>query len=126
QNACDMTVLQGSVGAGTGMRCFGFKGGIGSASRALKIDGNEHHLGVLVCSNFGGRDQLILPTGWKLTGPGADQKDKGSIIIIMATDIALDHRQLRRVALRCGAGLARLGSVWGHGSGDIVVGFSTA
>lgn len=126
QNACDMTVVQGSVGAGTGMRCFGFKGGIGTASRAIEINGKTHHIGVLVCTNFGDRDQLMLPNGWTITEPPPEQKDKGSIIIIMATDVPLDYRQLRRVSLRCGAGLARLGSIWGHGSGDIVVGFSTA
>lgn len=126
QNACDMTVTQGSVGAGTGMRCFGYKGGIGTASRAIEIGDAMRHLGILVNSNFGGHDQLILPCGWTTKSKPPAQEDKGSIIIVMATDIPLDHRQLRRVALRCGAGLARLGSVWGHGSGDIVIAFSTA
>lgn len=126
QNACDMTVVQGSVGAGTGMRCFGFKGGIGTASRVIKLDGTDYHLGVLLNSNFGSARQLILPHGWTVKQGSAPEPDKGSIIIVLATDIPLDYRQLRRVARRCGAGLARLGSVWGHGSGDIALAFSTA
>ncbi len=125
-NACDMTVVQGAVGAGTGMRCFGFKGGVGTASRRLELDGKKFNMGVLVLSNFGGGGDLILPGGRSPQRTGADHKDQGSIIIVLATDIPLDNRQLKRVSIRCGAGLARLGSYWGHGSGDIVVGFSTA
>lgn len=126
RNACDMTVLQGSVGAGTGMTCFGFKGGIGTSSRAIELDEKLYHLGVLVNSNFGSMNNLILPMGRKISTPGPKSPDQGSIIIVLATDIPLDYRQLRRVARRCGAGLARLGSYWGHGSGDITVGFSTS
>jgi len=127
QNACDLTVTQGSVGAGTGMKCFGYKGGIGTASRVITLDEKPFHLGVLVNSNFGSPEQLILPAGWTTAASNAAQEpDKGSIIIVLATDLPVDYRQLRRVALRCGAGLARLGSCWGHGSGDIVVAFSTA
>lgn len=126
QNACDQTVVQGSVGAGTGMRCFGFKGGIGTASRQIEISGKPHHLAILVNSNFGSADELILPHGWVTKSRSIPAEDKGSIIIVLATDIPLDTRQLRRVARRCGAGLARMGSFWSHGSGDIVVAFSTA
>lgn len=126
QNACDANITQGSIGAGTGMRCFGYKGGIGSASRKIDLSGKPHHIGILVNSNFGAADHLILPCGWSTDKRAAKEADKGSIIIVMATDIPMDFRQLRRVAYRCGAGLARLGSVWGHGSGDIVLAFSTA
>lgn len=126
QNACDVTVVQGAVGAGTGMRCFGFKGGIGTSSRLVELDGKTYHLGILVLSNFGKAGDLILPVGRKLRHPARSEKEQGSIIIVMATDVPLDVRQLRRITRRCGAGLARLGSYWGHGSGDIAIGFSTA
>lgn len=126
QNACDMTVVQGAVGAGTGMRCFGFKGGIGTSSRQIELDGKPYHIGLLVLSNFGAAGDLELPQGRTVRKPARRQEDKGSIIMIMGTDIPLDCRQLRRVSRRCGAGLARLGSYWGHGSGDITLGFSTA
>jgi len=117
---------RGSVGAGTGMVCFGFKGGIGSASRPVLLDGVSHTLGVLVLANFGAAGDLVLPDGRRPhPGTGA-MPDQGSIIVVMATDAPLDHRQLRRVIRRGGAGLARLGSHWGHGSGDVMVGFSTA
>ncbi|MFD2261584.1 P1 family peptidase [Lacibacterium aquatile] len=115
----------GAVGAGRGMSCFGFKGGIGSASRKLKLDGEKFHLGVLSLCNFGRAGDLTLPDGSKVAPP-ADQDDKGSVIIVMATDIPLEERQIRRVIARAGVGLARVGSFWGHGSGDIALGFSTA
>lgn len=126
QNACDVTVIQGSVGAGTGMRCFGFKGGIGTASRQILLDKEQFHLGVLTLTNFGSAGGLVLPDG-RRPAPNRDSStEKGSVIVILATDIPMDNRQLHRVIKRCGAGLARLGSVWGHGSGDVVVGFTTA
>jgi D-aminopeptidase len=118
----------GAVGAGTGMSAFGFKGGIGTSSRKLVLDGRVCHLGVLVLSNFGRAGYLRLPDGTCVTPPlpGADHSaEKGSIIIVMATDVALSDRQLKRVIRRSGVGLARLGSFWGHGSGDIAVGVST-
>lgn len=128
RNACDMTVVQGSVGAGTGMRCFGFKGGIGTASRQVDLNDEIYHLGVITLTNFGKAGSLILPDG-RRPSPSHDREnspEKGSVIVILATDIPLDNRQLHRVIKRCGAGLARLGSLWGHGSGDVVLGFSTA
>jgi D-aminopeptidase len=120
----------GSVGAGCGMSTFGFKGGIGSSSRRLDLDGQSFHLGILVLSNFGRSGDLRLPGG-KIVGPSKaamDEKaaEKGSIIIIAATDIPLADRQLKRVIRRSGVGLARLGAFWGHGSGDIALGFTTA
>ncbi|MCG7392074.1 P1 family peptidase [Microvirga sp. ACRRW] len=130
QAAHDGPVEQGSIGAGTGMTCFGFKGGIGSSSRRIALDGNEHHLGVLVLTNFGRAGDLVLPDGRRLSPKMEEDlsktQEKGSIIIVLATDVPLDHRQLNRVAKRAGAGLARLGSFWGHGSGDIVIAFTTA
>ena len=119
----------GSVGAGCGMSTFGFKGGIGTSSRRLDLDGLSFHLGVLVLSNFGRPGDLRLPDG-RIVSPSSvlDGKatEKGSIIIIAATDIPLSDRQLKRIIRRSGVGLARLGSFWGHGSGDIALGFSTA
>ncbi|WOC14628.1 P1 family peptidase [Pseudochrobactrum sp. MP213Fo] len=118
-------VEQGNVGAGTGMTCFGFKGGIGTASRRITLGGKDYHLGTLVLSNFGRKGDLSLPDGRHPTPDFPDQAEKGSIMMIMATDIPLEHRQLQRVIRRCGAGIARLGAFWGHGSGDIVIGFTT-
>jgi D-aminopeptidase len=120
----------GSVGAGCGMSTFGFKGGIGTSSRRLALDGRSYHLGVLVLSNFGRAGDLRLPDGRVIVPPAAKAErqppEKGSIIIIAATDVPLSDRQLKRVIRRSGVGLARLGSFWGHGSGDIALGFTTA
>ncbi|WP_068083827.1 P1 family peptidase [Polycladidibacter stylochi] len=123
---------QGAVGAGRGMSCFGLKGGIGSASRQVKVGNNTFHLGVLVLSNMGRLPDFILagePMGEELqhsidkieNGP-----EKGSIIMIVGTDLPLSERQLKRVAKRTGVGLARTGSYLGHGSGDIALAFTTA
>lgn len=116
----------GAVGAGCGMSTFGFKGGVGMASRRLDLDGEAFHLGVLVLSNFGRAGDLILPGGRVVDPAEAGmQVEKGSIIIVAATDIPLSDRQLKRVVRRAGVGLARLGAFWGHGSGDIALGFTT-
>lgn len=117
---------QGNFGAGTGMTCFGFKGGIGSSSRRFKLDGTDYHLGILTLTNFGRTGDLVLPDGRKPSPKTIAQPEKGSVIVILATDVPLEHRQLKRVVRRCGAGLARLGAFWGNGSGDIALGFSTA
>jgi D-aminopeptidase len=127
-------VAEGSVGAGRGMSCFGLKGGIGTASRRVTAGGAEYTVGTLVLANFGRLPQLILAgqaLGAGLLAPSAAQPapaepEKGSVILLVATDAPLDSRQLRRLALRAGAGLARTGSVFGHGSGDIALAFSTA
>ncbi|MGL4960086.1 MAG: P1 family peptidase [Inquilinus sp.] len=124
--ASDGKVGEGSVGAGTGMSSFGFKGGIGTASRRVKLDRDHYHLGVLVLANFGRAGDLVLPDGRRPAPPAEPVPEKGSVIVILATDVPLEHRQLHRVTKRCGAGLARLGAFWGHGSGDIALGFSTA
>ena len=123
---------QGAVGAGRGMSSFGLKGGVGSASRCVAIGTTPFTVGALVLSNYGRPEQLtVAGEAW---GPrlaaqlGAldASPEKGSIIVLLATDAPLDARQLRRLALRAGAGLARTGSVFGHGSGDIALAFSTA
>jgi D-aminopeptidase len=107
------------------MSCFGFKGGIGTASRRLDLDGQVHHLGVLVLSNFGRAGDLVLPDGRRPAPPaGAAKSENGSVIIVLATDVCLEHRQLARVTKRCAAGIARLGAFWGNGSGDIAIGFN--
>ncbi len=131
EGAAEGSFEQGSVGAGTGMSAFGFKAGIGTASRRIALDGRDFHLGVLVLANFGRAGDLILPDGRRPRPPKpgktpVDAVEKGSVIAILATDVPLDCRQLRRVTRRCGAGFARLGAFWGHGSGDIALGFSTA
>lgn len=118
-------VAEGSVGAGTGMVAFGFKGGIGTASRVMSIGPEQHGLGVLVLANFGRAGDLVLPDGRRPDPRGPAEAEKGSVIVVLATDLPLDQRQLARVCRRAGAGLARLGAFWGHGSGDIVVGFTT-
>lgn len=121
-------VAEGAVGAGTGMSAFGFKGGIGSASRLLALDGRDFALGVLVQANFGNAGDLVLPDGRRPvpSAQGTQPPERGSVIIVLATDLPLESRQLSRIARRCGAGLARLGAFWGNGSGDIAIAFSTA
>jgi D-aminopeptidase len=118
---------QGSVGAGRGMSAFELKGGIGSASRRA----GDYTVGALALANFGKLEMLTLaghPLGRQLSGrqKRGDTPEQGSIIMLLATDAPLDARQLRRLALRAGAGLARTGSFFGHGSGDIALAFSTA
>ena len=124
--------LEGTVGAGTGMKCNGFKGGIGSSSRIIKLKDKEYSLGVLVNSNYGASNgsELIF-NGRKMGDLIKDynlehEEDKGSIIIVVATDAPLDSRQLKRLAKRAELGVARTGSYGGNGSGDIIVAFSTS
>lgn len=123
---------EGSVGAGTGMVCYGLKGGIGTSSRIVKLGDEPYTLGVLVMSNFGRKDDLTvngLKAGQLIRQIDSDkglEKDKGSIIIILATDIPMENRQLKRVCKRTAAGLSRTGTHLGNGSGDIVIGFTTA
>ncbi|MDX8532856.1 P1 family peptidase [Mesorhizobium sp. VK25A] len=125
-NAGGGEVPQGAVGAGTGMTAFGFKAGIGSASRLMRIEKHDYALGALVLANFGRAGDLMLPDGRRPSPPDAAKAEKGSVIVILATDLPLGDRQLRRVARRAGAGLARLGAFWGNGSGDIALCFTTA
>jgi D-aminopeptidase len=122
---------QGSVGAGRGMSMFGVKGGIGSASRIALTPGDRHRVGALVLANFGRAPSLVV--GGHHVGARLQKAlqrpspaESGSIIMVLATDAPLDARQLRRLATRAGAGLARTGSYFGHGSGDVALAFSTA
>lgn len=124
-------VLQGAVGAGTGMTAYGLKGGIGSASRRLAMKGQTYHLGILVLANFGRLEDLTVvgrPLGRRIAEArrSAAVPDAGSIIIVLGTDLPVSERQLRRIARRTSMGLARTGSYLGHGSGDLCIAFSTA
>ncbi len=106
---------------------FGLKGGIGSASRRLRLDRATWHLGALVLANFGRAGDLRLPPGAGVAAPeGQAGPEVGSCIVVLGTDIPLDHRQLVRVARRAGVGLAWCGSFWGNGSGDVALAFTTA
>jgi len=122
---------RGSIGAGRGMSCFGLKGGIGTASRVVAIAGRAYALGALVLANYGRLECLTL--AGRRVGPALaariaarQSEDRGSIIVVLATDAPLDHRQLRRVATRAAAGIGRTGGYYAHGSGDIALAFSTA
>jgi D-aminopeptidase len=135
ESASGGLVPEGSVGGGTGMICYGFKGGIGTASRALERQHGGYIVGVLVQANHGLRRQLLIagaPVGQEMP-PDADraaleaaQGELGSIIIVIATDAPLLPHQLKRLARRATMGLARTGSTSGNGSGDIFIAFSTA
>ncbi len=120
-------VAEGAVGAGTGMMCFDWKGGIGTASRVVPEAGAT--VGVLVLANFGDADQLRVdgvPVGRTLRPAQSQPGSAGSCIAIVATDAPLASAQLTRVARRAGLGLGRTGSVAHHGSGEIFMAFSTA
>lgn len=119
-------VEQGAVGAGTGMTSFGFKAGIGSASRLMRVASTNYTMGALVLANFGRAGDLVLPDGRRPDARTQRKAEQGSVIVILGTDLPLGDRQLQRVARRAGAGLARLGAFWGHGSGDICLSFTTA
>lgn len=125
----EINFKEGNIGAGTGMSCYQLKGGIGSASRVLKLDDKEYTIGSLVLSNFGLKEDLLvdgIKVGEKILEKEREELEKGSIIIILATDIPMNERQLKRIARRVPIGLARTGSHIGNGSGDIVIAFSTA
>ncbi|MGM9549128.1 MAG: P1 family peptidase [Faecousia sp.] len=121
---------QGDVGAGKGMTCHDLKGGIGSSSRIVEISGEKFTVGVLVLTNHGCLRDLTI--GGQNVGADIERKiredtpDEGSCIMIVGTDLPVTSRQLGRIIRRCSVGLARLGSFIGHGSGEVMVGFSTA
>ena len=123
-------VEEGSVGAGTGTRALGFKGGIGTSSRQLPEKLGGYTVGVLVQTNFGGRLTIAGVPVWKELGhdpsPETSGPGNGSCIIVVATNAPLDARQLRRLGSRALAGMARTGASFSHGSGDYVIAFSTA
>lgn len=121
---------EGDVGAGKGMVCHGLKGGIGSSSRTFEVDGQTYTMGALVLANHGRMADLTIcgqAIGAQLEqAKAAKESDVGSCIVVLATDLPLDSRQLKRVALRASVGLARLGSFVGQGSGEVFLAFSTA
>jgi D-aminopeptidase len=128
-------VEEGSVGGGTGMICNGYKGGIGSASRRLDVKDGGYTVGVLVQCNYGTRDNLRIagiPVGREIPAPEpyafmpSEIVERGSIIVVVATDAPLLAHQLKRLAHRVTLGLGRNGSISGNGSGDIFIAFSTA
>ena len=128
-------VEEGSVGGGTGMICNGYKGGIGSSSRVLNAKDGGYTVGVLVQCNYGTRDNLRIAgvsVGREIPAPEpyaympSDIAERGSIIVVVATDAPLLAHQLKRLARRVTLGLGRNGSISGNGSGDIFIAFSTA
>ena len=134
-------VDEGNVGGGTGMVCYSFKGGIGTASRKTPPAAGDYTVGVLVQANFGRRPELTIagvPVGRDITdlmpvvnrtagGDGSINADhEGSVIVVAATDAPLSSRQLERLARRAALGLARTGATSGNTSGDIFLAFSTA
>jgi D-aminopeptidase len=132
QFASSGAVAEGCVGAGTGTICFGWKGGIGTSSRLLPENFGGYAVGALVQTNFGGVLQIDgIPVGKKLGQ--YDLKEKlekpsvdGSIMIVLATDAPLSDRNLKRLAQRGLAGLARTGASMSNGSGDYAIAFSVA
>jgi len=134
-SAHDGAVEEGNVGGGTGMICNGFKGGIGTSSRRLSGKEGEYTVGALVQCNYGTRQNLRIagvPVGREIEAPEpyafmpSDIAERGSIIVIVATDAPLLPHQLKRVARRVTLGLGRNGSISGNGSGDLFIAFSTA
>ena len=122
----DRDFEEGAVGGGTGMICMGKKGGVGSASRIVEFDGEKYTIGAIVMSNFGVIGNLRV-NGEKIMNPASGEMrmpDKGSIIMIIGTDLPLSDRQLRRTAKRATVSLGRVGSYLGTGSGDIAIAFS--
>ena len=121
---------EGDVGAGKGMTCHDLKGGIGTSSRVITIDGERFTIGVMVQTNHGSLSDLRIdgqPVGMDIERRiHEDTPDQGSCIMIVATDLPVTSRQLTRIIRRCSVGLARLGSYIGHGSGEVMIGFSTA
>jgi len=130
-SAAGGAIAEGNVGGGNGMICYGFKGGTGTASRLIEIDGQPYRLGALVQANHGRRAWfrvLGAPIGERWDEPPADglTDERGSIIVILATDAPLLPHQLERLAQRAGLGLALGGTPGGNNSGDIFLAFSTA
>lgn len=124
ENASSSKVEQGAVGAGKGMICFGYKGGIGTSSRVVTASNEKYTVGCLVLSNFGNSEDALF-TNFPIEKKNPNSTD-GSIMIIIATDAPLYDRQLTRLAKRTAAGLGRVGSHMDNGSGDIAIAFTTA
>ncbi|MGM7700586.1 DmpA family aminopeptidase [Pseudalkalibacillus sp. Hm43] len=123
---------EGAVGAGRGMLCYSLKGGIGTASRMMEFEHGTYTMGILVLANFGILSDLRIngkPVGEELKEvilKTWEEKDKGSIMMIVATDLPVSERQLNRIIKRTVTGLSRTGSIITTGSGEIAIGFSTA
>ena len=130
ESAAEWPVAEGGVGGGTGMSCCEFKGGIGTSSRVLPEAAGGFTVGALVMSNFGRREHLLIdgvPVGralkdWRPAEPAPE--GQSSIIIVIATDAPASSRQLERMAVRAGGGLARTGGLFSTSSGDFVIAFS--
>jgi D-aminopeptidase len=132
-NATDGPVPEGNVGGGTGMICHGFKGGVGTSSRRLRLPGREYIVGVLVQANHGDRERLVVngvPIGRRIPDAEVpvppDAGTSGSIITVLATDVPLLPHQCRRVAQRVDLAIGRLGGLGENGSGDMAIALSTA
>jgi D-aminopeptidase len=125
-------VAEGSVGAGTGTRALGWKGGIGTASRVVRTGGGNATVGVLVQTNFGGSLRVdgvavgdsLASQGLRSGSPAPDTHRDGSVMIVIATDLPLAHRELERLAFRAFLGIGRTGSYMSNGSGDYAIAFS--
>lgn len=132
ENATGGPVAEGAVGAGTGTICYGWKGGIGTASRVVPTSAGEVRLGVLVQTNFGGDLVIDGVPVWRMLQPRAvlgmpeHARGDGSVMIVVATDAAIGARDLERLAARAVFALARTGSSYSHGSGDYAIAFSTS
>ena len=127
--AIDGDVTEGCVGAGRGMQCFDFKGGIGTSSRVLPAEVGGYSVGALVLTNYGGREDLRIDgvrVGERITDLMPEEHTDGSCVVVVATDAPLLPHQLRRVAQRAGLGLARTGSYASNSSGEQFLAFSTA
>ncbi len=126
-------VAEGNVGGGAGNATYDFKGGTGTSSRRIRIGEGDYTVGVLVQSNFGARSDLTVlgvPVGEHLSAdlvaPGPDSQERGSIIVLIATDAPLSPSQLQRVAKRGALGIGRTGTSGGNYSGDLILAFSVA
>jgi D-aminopeptidase len=129
QNAHGGPVREGTVGAGTGMQCFGWKGGIGTSSRVVRFGGNEWTVGSLVLTNYGDPRDLVIagyPIGRQLVPPTGAAGNRGSCIVVVATSAPMNSQQCERLAQRACLGLARTGSIGADGSGEFAIAFSTA
>lgn len=133
ETASSGAIEEGSVGGGTGMKCFGFKAGSGSASRVVRYGDESHMVGVFVQANFGTREHLTIcgiNIGAGLTEPAivthTPPTDLSSIIVVIATDAPLMPHQLKRLSRRATLGMGRLGTIGNHSSGDLFLAFSTA
>jgi D-aminopeptidase len=129
EGATGCALAEGNVGGGTGMICYDFKGGTGTASRRVGIGNHTYTMGALVQANHGTRDWLTIlgvPVGRHLQEDQIFQQERGSIVVVLGTDIPMLPHQLERLARRAALGIARHGTPGGNNSGDLFLAFSTA